>query len=622
MKNTNKIIFVLGLSIFSYTLIRACLLSFTWDESFSFLQYVRNETLFPDKYEAMDANNHLLNTWLNIYLVKVFGVSEFVLRLPALFAHLLFLVFSFKLLKNFQSSSLLIASFLIINLNPYLLDFFSLSRGYALSLGLMMASIYYLYLFIANEYKTKDALKAIALGGLAASANFVMLNYFVVSFGLMGILMLTDFMPKEDKKWLKLFASLGLQMLVFSLFLLFLLPIVLKLKEADALYYGGNKGFWSDTFSTITDRCFYDIGYNYWFQRLAKGFVILIALAASVFVGMKHAKKQINKSNSFLGTLVLLLGFCVLSTIVQHYVLGTLYLIERTAIFLVVLFNLLFVFFINEFSKEKKKVVFISYLAAVIVGVHFLIAFNLSYVLEWKQDADIKEMISDLDKIKVIPKDKCNISIAIPLEFDQGINFYRAKDNRYWINTVQLSNWKDTRYDYLFFSPEEFSKINMDSVDIIKRYPGTNSVLAKWKKHADLTKVSFLQDLNYGDTKEKAYLIDGKVEYAQGFNYIINDSITADKNAEVVFKATVMGTDVLKSNLFMIVSFENSKGLYEWRRACVKDYIVKSDEWTDICYSVLVPKECKSGDVLKSYIWNRYKHILYVKKMEFKWLNK
>src|ERR1019366_4686768 len=118
-KSADKIIFFLALLIFSYTLIRAYQLSFTWDESFSYLQFVRNGILFPDKYEKMDANNHLLNTWLNIHLIKYFGVSEFVLRLPSLCSHLLFLFFSYKLVKDFQSIWLVVASFLIINLNPY-----------------------------------------------------------------------------------------------------------------------------------------------------------------------------------------------------------------------------------------------------------------------------------------------------------------------------------------------------------------------------------------------------------------------------------------------------------------------------------------------------------------------
>jgi hypothetical protein len=183
-KYATKLLIFFGVLLFLYTATRACLLSITWDEAFSYLQFVRHHILIPVKYESMDANNHLLNTWLDIQLIKCFGVNEFVLRLPALFAHLLFLVFSYKFVKGFENKWIALASFLVINLNPYLLDFFSLSRGYGLSIGLMMSSVYYLYVFVTSGCKTKYAILSVIIGALATLANFVVLNYFLVSFGL------------------------------------------------------------------------------------------------------------------------------------------------------------------------------------------------------------------------------------------------------------------------------------------------------------------------------------------------------------------------------------------------------------------------------------------------------
>lgn len=252
MKHTNKILFVLGLSIFSYTLIRACLLSFTWDESFSYLQYVRNEILFRDKYETMDANNHLFNTFLNIYLVKLFGVSEFVLRIPSLIAHLLFLFFSFKLVKNFQNAFLIIASFLIINLNPYVLDFFSLSRGYALSLGLMMTSVYYLYAYFVNEYKIKHAIYCCLAAGLATISSFVILNYFLVVFGLLFFVSSYHTINGGEKGNNKYLYALGICSGIVLLTLWFVIPNAMELKKAGALFYGGKLVFGSTRFAQLS----------------------------------------------------------------------------------------------------------------------------------------------------------------------------------------------------------------------------------------------------------------------------------------------------------------------------------------------------------------------------------
>lgn len=619
-KQINWIILTISIFLFTYTCYRAAVLSITWDEAFSYLQFVRHEIFIPDKYEHMHANNHFLNTWLNIYFVKGFGVSELVLRLPSLIGHVLFLFFSYRLIRNFQNGWLIAASFIIINLNPYILDFFSLSRGYALSLGLMMASIYYLYAYFVNEFKAKYAIYCSIAGALATLANFVILNYFVVSFGIILLVAGYNFLKKDRTKQ-NVISIAGSSSIVF-LSLWFLVPVAIKLKEAGALFYGGHKSFWTDTFCTITDRCFYELGYNYWFQRAAKGFVILIVFAGTCFAGWKFFKRQGSNAILFLGSLLFLILFCSLSTIIQHYVFGTLYLIDRTALFLAVLFSLVLVFFMNELSKENKRINILSCAAGAFAVFHFILSFNLHYVLEWRSNADVKQMLSDLEKVKVIPKEKNNISICIPLSFDQSINYYRAVNNLTWINTVERNATANYLFDYLYLEPREFTPINTDSMIVFKTYPITGNVLGKPKYPPNLTKVCLSQELDFTKTKEGAYAIDEKIEYAQGFSYIINDSITPDRTAQVVFKATVSSADVKTCDLIIAISMENKNGAYLWKRAYIKDYVRKPNEWVDISYTSLVPKEAREGDELKAYIWNQNKHRLSVKKMELKWLSK
>jgi hypothetical protein len=249
-------------------------------------------------------------------------------------------------------------------------------------------------------------------------------------------------------------------------------------------------------------------------------------------------------------------------------------------------------------------------------------SFNFNYVLEWKSNADVKEMLTDLEKIKSIPKQKKSINICIPLSFDQSINYYRAVNNLTWINTVERSADINLLSDYLYIEPEQYVGKNLDSVEIINTYPLTKNILAKPKSPPNYSRVRFSEKLNFENTAGEKYVIDDKVEYAQGFNYTVNDSITPDSNGEIVFSAEIMAESILKSNLFVIISFENAKGLYEWKRAFIKDYIVRKGEWLEACFSVPVPKECVSGDQLKCYIWNPNKHKLFVKEMELKWLSK
>ncbi len=476
-------LFVVGILILFYTTVRAYLLSITWDEAYSYIEFIKNGIIVPHKYDRMSANNHLLYIWLDIHLTNWLGVNEFVLRLPSLFAHFLFLFYSAKLVRNFNNKWLALASFLIINLNPYLLDFFSLARGYGLSLGLMMASVYYLFIF-QKEYKNKFAIYSMLFAAFGVFANYVLLNYYLSLFGIVVLLIAYNTIntTKSGKQKMFLFSmSIIPPTIIFFLLLWLVVPITLKLKEAGALFFGGNKSFWQDTVSTVINRSFYDLGYSDWFQRCTKGLMLLVLFTASLFVIVQLIKKQALGNKLFFGSLLFLIGTSAVSTLIQHYFLGIPYLMDRTALFLLVLFNISFVFFIKELSGKSDKIVVITYLLSIVVLIHFIFSFNLNYVLEWKSNADTKEMLNDLEKIKQLPKEKNNVSIAIPMEFEPGINFYREVKSLTWLNTIYLSQTKTIYPDYFYLTPDALLTINKDSIEILKTYPLTKNALAKPK---------------------------------------------------------------------------------------------------------------------------------------------
>ncbi|MFL5764801.1 MAG: ArnT family glycosyltransferase [Bacteroidia bacterium] len=606
-KKTNVTLFVLALFLLTYTALRAVLLSFTWDEAYSFLEFVRNGVIIPEKFEQMSANNHLLNTALDVLLFKCFGNSEIVLRIPALIAHLLFLYFTYRLVRNFSPPLLAIASFVILNFNPYLLDFFSLSRGYALSIALMTGSVFFLDQYIHSK-EEKHVKWIILFSALATLANFVLLNFMVVMLGLTLLLLMRG---KNTREFIR---AAAVPFAIAAISLCFLVPVILKLKEAGALFYGGKTGFWTDTFSTITDRYFYELGYNYWIQRLAKGFVILIVSVAGIASVRMIIRRTEKPNDLFLISLFCLLFFSALSTIIQHYLFGTLYLQDRTALYLVILFCLLLIFFADRVSSGKKIVLFLYCAFGGFSIFHFAHAANLHYVLEWKWDADIREMITDLEKIKSIPPGKQNISIGIPLEMDQGINYYKAKDHLDWLNPVERSDLRDRRYNYLFFGPEEERSLNKDSMVILKRYPGTNNVLARPK----FPLVPNGENQYAHSEKFNPFIFDENVEYGPAITYGVNDSITPDKNAELIYCVSGASKQPDK-DVFIVVSIENAEGPYLWKRASLKDVIKAEGDWTG-SFSVLVPREATRGDVVKAYIWNPNKQHLQLRMHSLSWL--
>jgi hypothetical protein len=139
LRKSLSIIFALScLALLGYSTFRAYHLSFTHDESLTY-SFVAGDPLWRGT-----ANNHPLNTRLMTWMYRWLGQLEWHLRLPNVLAHVLYLTFGLLLLGGLRSLWTKALGFALFNLNPFLLDFFGLARGYGLALGLSMASLFFL----------------------------------------------------------------------------------------------------------------------------------------------------------------------------------------------------------------------------------------------------------------------------------------------------------------------------------------------------------------------------------------------------------------------------------------------------------------------------------------------
>lgn len=615
-KPTTYALFLLSCLLFVYTCIKAYTLSITWDEAYSYLEYIRKGIFIQEKFDMMSANNHLLNTWSGILLVKIFGVHEWVLRIPSLIAHLLFLFFSVRLVRHFHNSWLILASFVLLNFHPYMIDFFSVARGYGLSMGLLMGSVYYLYVF-HRDFKNTYALLSMLTGGLSVFANYVLLNYVLALFGV--LLLLYIYQAKQQPEKGGFWKNVLPVALVFFVLLVIVVPISFALREAGALFFGG-LGFWKDTIHSIVDRSFYELGYSYWFQRFAKVYIFVMLTAACIFAFLNWKKKQLSPNKLFLISMLVILATCCASVILQHVLLETLYLVDRTALFLVVLFSVILVFFINELSLEKPRAALIAYLSAFAMSIHLLWSFNLTYVLEWKLNADTKEMLSDLEHLKTIPAEKSTISLNIPLPFETDINFYRDVNQLTWLNYVARSAVRNKLDDYYYLTQKELVALHPDSIEILKVYPLTQNVLARPKNRFKQVTVPVQQEMNFENEPSQHYVIDKNLEFSKSFTYVVNDSLTPHKHAVVVFEAEAKPLSLHTCDLGMIICLENAQGPYLWNRVSTMDYMKDTENWATARFSCIVPEQARAGDKLSVYLWNPGKQELLVKKMRFKWL--
>ena len=95
------------------------------DEAYSFLEYV----FTGDLLNIGLANNHLLNNFL-IYVTTLFSYKEILLRLPNIIAGTIYMYCAYNFSKKFQTPLLV---FCILSSPPYLIEYFSIGRGYGIS---------------------------------------------------------------------------------------------------------------------------------------------------------------------------------------------------------------------------------------------------------------------------------------------------------------------------------------------------------------------------------------------------------------------------------------------------------------------------------------------------------
>ena len=182
---TTAICVVLG----AYVVARAIFVPLTYDEAASYLRYISQDFFAVFNFEV--ATNHFLNTLLTKLVSTIAGDSELVLRIPSLIGYGLYLYFSVQILEWVPNRAFALAGLLLLNLNPYLLDYFALSRGYGLSLGLLMGSLFFLLRFVSRRSGSSSAFGqpsqlslALAFAGGAVLAGFSLLDAYL---GILGV---------------------------------------------------------------------------------------------------------------------------------------------------------------------------------------------------------------------------------------------------------------------------------------------------------------------------------------------------------------------------------------------------------------------------------------------------
>ncbi|MFO7614815.1 MAG: hypothetical protein R6W71_09275 [Bacteroidales bacterium] len=471
-----------GIILTFYTNYRAATLSITHDEAI--IVKIVQQNSASDIFNFVIPQDHMINTLMMKWSSVLFSYSEYSMRLPNLLAHLVYIIFSILLLRRLKNDHLLIAGFIMLNFNPYLLDFFSIARGYGLTLAWMMVSLYFTFCFVQTR-KIISLIFAFIFSIIAVLTVYTLLNYFIALTGLVLMMLVlwwvtSGFKLSDYYKRLIFVVLTVVSISVLLLFLKLLIPLQ-RVQSESFIFQSQAANFYTGTIRSIVFRSIYNLQSEFTVNLVSYSvlFVYLMALLVTLVLSLKRNIFFLNRLMFF----VLVISFFVLISVTLQYQLFNIRFVQnRWATFVVPLIVLTFIGLIEELQYGKLlKIISISVIY-VIAGFFILNTVkncNLSFYLDWKYDASTRKMMQDIYEDSG-PNPEKDVKLGILWLFEPSVNYYREALQFDWLEKVHKNGY-DGEYDYYYVENIDtvLNKGILQGKTILHTYELSNTILLK-----------------------------------------------------------------------------------------------------------------------------------------------
>ena len=474
--------------IFFYVAMRAATLSITHDEALTYVWHVTGDWLqvVLFKTPGLPDNNHVLHTLLCKISVALFGLSELTLRLPSLLGCIFYLAGLNLCLKRIVPGWLQVLGLLLAGMNPYVLDFLGLARGYGLGLGFTMLGLAALLDSLAEspgKVRETPALISVMLFSLAVLANISFLLVLMAALAILSVFLLyAGISARHDlsthhsrSQWILLLKILAV---TIPLFAYLILPLSI-IHENKLFEMGGSTGFWVDTVGSLIYGTIYDREWLPEEDLLLETWVMVTILAMPIVLW--RLRRTDSQRFAALTVIVTMVGLIVIESLAQHAILNVALLQGRRGIALLPLFLLAALMTGNLFHGTSRWVGVIGLLVGILVPavlvVNGLLSMNIKYVYEWKDDACSKDiMVAIHDKI-LREKPSMPLHLRVNWVFEPSTNFYRhtmgIESSLLPLNRDGLNGPADLYYGYT----QDQGLIRKFNVRLLLREPVSDTVL-------------------------------------------------------------------------------------------------------------------------------------------------
>jgi len=528
---------VLLTALFFSNIYRAATQSITHDEGVVY-EWLLSGT-WSQVLEFEHGNHHVLSDLFCKLSISLFGLSELSYRIPALLGGLLYFysVFGISALL-FGEGLLFLLAVAFLSLNPFVLDYLSCARGYALALGFFSYGLWQSARYLAEPVDARNPARprrllnkaGIALG-LSIGSNVIMIFPAGALIASLFAILFADALihkpepeapaPVKDGNRAKKSrrhrsrhsdsgqpAGRSPRAASWAQALLhFLLPAIAiggfisilpkRLIELEVGYMGPpsllaileglvrHSLLHSPTGST---------GLTAWIPaesaiRAVTNYLVPLMLAGLVVVGVRIAADWIRHRDfgalavidRFLLLLALMLPVAIALIAASRYVFQQPYPELRTVMYWVPLLGLASLTLLRRLSRgsrlfERVATVLVALALALMVA-QFGTQFNTRYIAEWSYCAAGKDMMQ-IVRADHASKPGTRVRVGATWQLEPVINFYRVAWGLDWMDPVYRDS-PDSYYDYYLVAYDDVSLVERLGLKALLRDRLSGTVLAK-----------------------------------------------------------------------------------------------------------------------------------------------
>jgi hypothetical protein len=461
--------------------VRAANRGITHDEALSYAVFLSKPWWQATGYSPLQQSHSLLVVLSKLF-ATVLPASALTIRLPSILAGGLFAAMVGRLLYTVvQDRRWALAGVAAIALNPYLLDFFSIARGYGLMLALL-ATGSALLLPTETPCSSKRLVVASITLGLAIAAVQVAI---VPVSAVIAACFVVDLVRSEPRQALRRTFVLSAATVLSAL--PFVLRPALHFSRADYFIGAPSIDLWFA--SLVRGGWSYSHPYLRSWTEVTVLELAIFAVASTIAVGVLAKAVHLfrtQRASADTRTFIWIgvtMAAAFLIAVAVHVISGTPYPQGRTAIYWIPwLIVAAVILFSNRSAPTSLRLVGACLLAALLVN--NVLRLGVRTYADWQYDGGTPRIIERI--LEDHARTQRDVSIAGSWELQPSVNFYRTIWHLNWLAPMDRTAAPPPGYDYYAFTETDRHYVDSLGLSVIYVDGDAHTVLAENSRLARL----------------------------------------------------------------------------------------------------------------------------------------